>query len=223
MTTSHDHHRRSIRLREYDYSQAGAYFVTVCSWERECRFGEVTDGVMRLNGEGELVGECWRAIPDHFAMIEAVDYVVMPNHIHGIIIIPPVGTTHASPHNASPNGGSPEEIPCAEISSKGTSHHDSPIGNGNHLVVPRFFRATHASPLRSGPPPKSLGAVVGSFKSAVTKRINIIRNNPGGPVWQRNYYEHIIRDEADYLRIVEYIENNPLRWADDSLHPSKHP
>ena len=92
-----DHHRRSIRLREYDYSLAGAYFVTVCSRERECRFGEVAGGVMRLNGEGELVRECWMAIPDHFDTIEVVDYVVMPNHIHGIIIIHPVGATHASP------------------------------------------------------------------------------------------------------------------------------
>ena len=94
------HHRRSIRLRGYDYTSAGAYFITICAHRRECLFGEVVDGVMRLNVYGRVVDACWQAIPDHFPHVMLDVYVIMPNHVHGIIAIvddPPVGARHASP------------------------------------------------------------------------------------------------------------------------------
>ncbi len=163
-------HRRSVRLKGYDYTQAGAYFVTVCAWNHEPLFGEIVGGEMRLNGLGEVVRACWTAIPDHFTNVELADCVVMPNHIHGIIVMNTVGLTHLLPQ-------------------------------------------------RAGPPPNSLGAIIGSFKSAASKRIAILQCAHGGAVWQRNYYEHVIRDEADYNRIAEYVEHNPQRWAEDSLHP----
>jgi REP element-mobilizing transposase RayT len=175
------HHRRSIRLKGYDYTQAGAYFVTICTKDRACLFGHVADGVMRLNQMGHIVRQCWLAIPDHVPHVLLDEFVVMPNHVHGIIVIMPthdVGATHASPR---PN-------------------HDTP-------TRPR------------GPQRQSLGSIVGSFKSAVTKRINELRGTPGAPVWQRNYYEHIIRNDDDMARIRKYIVNNPLQWALDRENP----
>ena len=169
------HHRHSTRLRDFDYSGVGAYFVTVCVGGHECLFGQIADCEMRLSGLGEIVQECWSAIPDHFSTVELAEFVVMPNHLHGVIVIHDVGATHASPSR------------------------------------------------RAGPAPLSLGAIIGSFKSAVAKRINAMRGTTGAPVWQRNYYEHIIRNEADYNRIAEYIEHNPMRWVEDSLHPDAAP
>ena len=197
MATESDHHRRSIRLREYDYSRAGAYFVTICAWERECRFGEVVDGVMRLNGESAIVREEWLRTETVRKEIDLGEYVVMPNHIHGIVRI--VGA-----HGVRPICGHPIGVATHESIGRTTS--------GRTPCAPTVNRA-----------PKSLGALIAGFKSVATRRINIMRDNPGGPLWQRNYYEHIIRDEADYQRIAEYITNNPLRWAEDSLHPTKQP
>ncbi|NQU30319.1 MAG: transposase, partial [Anaerolineae bacterium] len=120
------HHRRSIRLKGYDYARDGAYFVTIVTWQREMLFGEVVDGVMVLNDMGEIVREEWERAPIVRPYIELGAYVVMPNHIHGILIF-------------------------------------------------------------------NVGAVIGQFKSIVTKRINTLHNSPGVPVWQRNYYDRIIR------------------------------
>ena len=164
------HNLRSIRLKEYDYTQPGAYFVTVCTWTRENLFGEVVDRDVRLNEKGHIVEECWNVIPEHFPQIELEAFVVMPNHIHGIIVI-----------------------------------------NGNDVVV----GATHASPLRkkSGPTPKSLGAIVGSFKSAAARRIKDKVGETG--IWQRSYYEHVIRDKKEWDLIRKYIEANPDNWEQD--------
>jgi len=181
------HHRRSIRLKGYDYTRAGAYFVTICTKDRACLFGDVADGVMRLNQMGHIVRQCWLAIPDHVPPVLLDEFVVMPNHVHGIIVIMPthivgarhaVGATHASP----------------------LQNHDTP-------TRPR------------GPQRQSVGSIVGSFKSAATKRINEQRGTPGAPVWQRDYFEHIIRNDESLNRIREYILNNPLQWALDRENP----
>lgn len=167
--------RRSIRLKGYDYSQAGAYFVTICTQDRVYLFGEVVDGEMRLNEWGEIVRQCWFDIPAHFPKAALDEFVVMPNHIHGIIVLV-----------------------------------DSPVG------------ATHASPLPTqprGPQRQSIASIVGSYKSAVAKRINQQRGTPGAPVWQRNYYEHIIRNDESLNRIRQYIAENPLRWEVDRENP----
>jgi len=171
---SHRHHRRSIRLKGYNYTHPGAYFITICTYKHRCLFGRVVDGEMRLNPLGQIVTNCWNEIPHHFPHAELDEFVVMPNHIHGVISI--VGATHASP-----------------------------------------LQQTH--PPR-GPIPGSLGAIVGSFKSAVTKRINRHRHTPGGVVWQRNYYEHIIRTELALNAIRQYIRDNPLRWHLDQYNPN---
>ncbi len=171
------HHRRSIRLKGYDYTQPGAYFVTLCTQGRAHLFGEVVDGEMRLNEAGLVAEQCWRAIPDHFPHTVLDAYVVMPNHLHGIVWIV-VGARHAVP---LPTPAVP--LPTAE----------------------QFGR----------PVPASLPTIIRSFKSAVTNRINALRQTPGASIWQRNYYEHIIRNEDALNRIRTYIQENPLRWARD--------
>ncbi len=193
------HHRRSIRLRDYDYSSAGAYFVTIRTENREGLFGNVTDGDMRLNNFGVVVAECWRALPTHFPAVELDEFVVMPNHFHGIFVLDTiVGAQHAAPGITTPG-------PICSVQ-KGAQH-AAPLQTSGHTNV------------MSG----SLGAIVRSFKSAASKRINEIRNDPGSPVWQRNYYERIIRNDHELERIREYIVNNPLQWTDDSDNPMNTP
>jgi REP element-mobilizing transposase RayT len=171
------HHRRSIRLKDYDYSQAGGYFVTICAYDRECLFGEIVNGEMRSNEFGQIVTDEWLRSAEIRAEIELGEYVIMPNHFHAIVLIT----------------------------------NDVPDRRGDRRVAPTV------APV--GPQSKSLGALMAGYKSAVTKRINAIRQSPGASVWQRNYYEHIIRNEADYRRIAEYVAENPRRWAEDTLHP----
>lgn len=179
------HHRRSIRLKGYDYSQEGGYFVTVDTWNHECIFGSIADGRMHLNGFGKIVGECWDLVPEHFPNVELDEFIIMPNHVHGIFII------------------------------MDDSVHMMESAGSTHSVG-----ATHASPLQQssrlhGPKSRSVGSIVGSFKSAAAKRINEIRGEPGARVWQRNYYEHVIRDEIEMNRIRQYIMDNPAKWESD--------
>jgi len=169
-------HRRTIRLRHYDYASAGAYFVTICTHLRSCIFGEIVDGRVILNTLGKIAETCWLMIPDHFVIADLDTYVIMPNHMHGIVVINTgVGARHALP-----------------------------------LRQPRTF---------GKPPAQALSSIVGSYKSAVTKRIHDLQRSQGQAIWQRNYYEHVIRTEHDLARIVEYITLNPLQWADDENHP----
>jgi REP element-mobilizing transposase RayT len=165
--------RRSIRLRDYDYASAGAYFVTIVTRDRKCLFGEVVNSQMRVNPWGQAAKAEWEKSAHIRSEIEMDAFVVMPNHVHGIIVI----------------DGAPG-------------------------------RATGRSPLRSGPTRRSLGAFVGGFKSAITSRINQLRNTPGAPVWQRNYFEHVIRNEESLNRIRQYILDNPARWEFDRENPS---
>ena len=188
-----EHHRRSIRLKGYDYSQAGAYFVTICAHGRECLFGEIENGFMRLNEYGDIVASEWLRSAEVRSEIECGEFVVMPNHFHGAVYI--VGAYGNTPHGIRPN------------------HIDAMDGERAHY----HDRAYCHTPLRS--PSRNVGAMVRGFKSAVSRCINEVRNTPGASVWQRNYYEHIIRDDADYNHIAEYIANNPQRWTEDSLHP----
>ena len=183
------HHRRSIRLKGYDYTQAGAYFVTLCVQGRECLLGAVTAGEMILNELGQIVREEWERSSEIRREIELDEFVVMPNHTHGIVWIIETDDVRASVRPPQP----------APVRAHG--------------------RAPQRAPQRA---PKSLGSFVAGFKSAATKRINEQRGMPGVPVWQRNYYEHIIRNDADLQRIREYIVNNPLKWDLDQLHPN-HP
>jgi len=174
---SQKHHRRSIRLKEYDYTQPSGYFVTVVTYHRDSLFGEIVNEEVQLNGMGIIADECWHAIPKHFPNVELGAYVVMPNHVHGIIVInESVGAQHAAPLRT------PQQKPNVK--------------------------------------PGSLGAIVRSYKSVVTRRIG--REQSATGIWQRNYYEHIIRDHRDWDRIHRYIESNPSMWAEDEENPIRH-
>lgn len=197
------HHRNTIRLQSYDYRTAGAYFVTICTFQKEPILADVIDGEARLTPQGNVVQECWNEIPQHFPNVELDMFVAMPNHLHGIIMIhDSVGATHASP----------------DVKTTGDvgARHASPDNATADQTRARHDRATHASPLhQSGPPKRSVGAIIGSFKSACTKRINGLRNTPGLPLWQRNYHERVIRNDEELNALRDYIQCNPARWEED--------
>mgnify|MGYP000870760424 CR=1 FL=1 len=188
------HHRRSIRLKGYDYTQPGTYFITMNTHLREWLFGRIVDGVMRLNALGEIALEEWHKTAELRPYVTLDEFCIMPNHVHGIIMI----------NDDSPMGGArsaPTIAPTARDIAPRTGDQPS-LGTGAARCAPTVAPTAH-----------SLAAIVRAYKSAVTKRINEIDNTPGMPIWQRNYYEHIVRNEADLTRIREYIRNNPLRWG----------
>jgi REP element-mobilizing transposase RayT len=187
------HHRRSIRLRGYDYSKTGAYFVTICTRNRECWLGEIVDGAMVLNDIGRIVQSVWEGLPDCFPTIALDAFVIMPNHIHGIIIVgaqfiaPSFQTTphsHAVFNNIASN-----DKPASVLFDQGVMNHAP-----------------------------TLGKIVRTFKAASVRQIR--KNNRAYFAWQRNYYEHISRDEDELDRTREYILQNPSRWAEDENNPA---
>ena len=175
------HHRQSIRVQGYDYSQAGAYFVTVVTHQRECLFGKIENGEMILNELGKIADECWRAIPEHFPFVELGMHVIMPNHMHGMIVI---------------------------------RADDSGIGRGAAMLRPYD---DDGNPHKVNVKPRSSGAIIRSYKSTVSYRINKEYNATG--IWSRNYHEHIIRNEHEMDNIWRCIESNPAQWDDDDENP----
>jgi putative transposase len=191
--------RRQLRLEGYDYTLAGAYFITVITHRRECLFGEVIDGEVVLSPYGEVVRTEWLASARIRREIQLYEdeYVVMPNHVHGIVWIVPE------------ESAVPKEL----------EDRVSP-GSTNKSVG-----ATGLSPLRQikyqkpGPAPRSLGSFIVGFKSSVTKGINQMRKKPGQPVWKRNYFDRVIRDEDELQHLRQYIYENPIRWELDRENP----
>jgi putative transposase len=178
------HHRRSIRLRDYDYAQAGAYFVTLCVDGRECLLGEIAAGEVRLTDAGLIVAQTWDSLPSRFAVVELDAFVIMPNHVHAIIVITD------PPPAVDPDPGS--------------------VGAG--LALPKNQGNPRVAP--------TVGDIVGAFKSISAIACNRLLARSGAPFWQRNYWEHVIRDDADLQRLRAYIEGNPGKWAEDKYHPS---
>ena len=175
------HHRRSIRLSTHDYAGAGEYFVTLCIHGWKCVLGVVADEEVKLTDIGRVVNEEWLRTSDLRSNVDLDKFVIMPNHLHGIIVI------HDERKGGEVSVGANGSSPLREnVSSPGKTPFRSPSG--------------------------TIGAVVRGFKAASTKRVNELRNTPGRPLWQRNYYEHIVRDERDLERIREYIAKNPERW-----------
>jgi len=214
------HHRRSIRLKGYDYSQAGAYFITLCTHNREHLFGEVVSGNMILNEYGKVASNEWAKTPEIRPHVALDVFVIMPNHMHGIIIINGRGESH-SPHNVDPpytanigESHSPHNINPPYTANTGELHSPGLDLPGNTNQSDPANKGECDSPPRS--PSNTIGAMVRGYKSAVTKQINLLR--PGGIIWQRNYYEHIIRNEQAYQTISGYIINNPLQWQEDKFY-----
>lgn len=205
-----NHKRRSIRLKDYDYSQPGGYFITICTHQRQPLFGEIVraglaPAQMKLNEYGEIAHAQWLQIPLRFDLVELGEFVIMPTHIHGILIIhEPVmsvgaGFTPAGmdepgqPQTGQPQSGQPQGLPLREIND-----------NGENQGLTR--RAT-------------IGNIVGAYKSLVASeclKIYKNRNEAMGKLWHRNYYERIIRSESEQNQIAEYILSNPASWDADS-------
>jgi len=229
------HHRHSIRLQGFDYASAGGYFVTIVTWHRECLFGNVIDKHMQLNKVGKIVEWEWLELPKRLPYVSLGAYVVMPNHFHGILFIhEPVGATRQGPTESSsgieplqivtkdgidgsplrPNDPTPASLGASRQGQIRPPSSTEPLQSiTNDGIV--------GSPLRpNGPKPASLGAILAQFKSRVTKRIWKIPKFEGTPIWQRNYYEHIIRDETALQNMTRYIEANPLLWEEDQENPA---
>lgn len=202
MMSHHDPNRRgrrSIRLKGYDYSLPGAYFITVCTHRREPVFGQIDDGLMHPNPLGRIVERAWSDLPNHYPHVRLDAFCVMPNHVHGIIVL--VEDDRASPctGGSGPDGrdrtSQNAPIPACE-----------PVDGETRPYYPKIVR--HALP-----------EIVRAFKSFSARRINHLRGTPGIPVWQRNYYERIIRDQVEYKRICDYILTNVQRWETDIDYP----
>lgn len=204
------HHRRSIRLKDYDYSHSGAYFVTVCAWKKECLFGEIKNGEMLLSEYGEIVMKCWDGLPDHYQNVQLDEFVIMPNHIHGIIVLN-VGAGFKPARIAAAAQAAAAQAAAAQAAAAQAAAariDKAPLaadaGDKNRAGLKPAPTKGHALP-----------EIVRAFKTFSSRRINEARNTPGGPVWQRNYYERIIRDDRELHAIREYIRYNPLKWEED--------
>jgi putative transposase len=195
------HHRKSIRMKGYDYSQAGLYFITICCHKHKFLFGNITSNhqkttgcqtpVMLLNDAGKIANNCWLEIPQHFPNVILHEYIIMPNHVHGIIELTPQKTTTGT-----------ENYPARTdflVSDFGAND----IGANNHSPL---FRS----------PSKTIGSIVRGYKIGVTKWFR--QNTAVKNVWQRNYYDNIIFNQQAYQRISEYIVNNPAKWVVDKFY-----
>lgn len=210
------HRRRSIRLKGYDYSRAGAYFITICTRDRAHLFGDVIAGKMRLNDFGRIVRATWDRLPDHY-QVELDAFVVMPNHVHGIVVIPRTVATGAHSHAGGPPdpvGAGSKPAPTAPAVPNMPAP-AAPASPNIPTTTPPASPDIPTTPATPRPKHHGLPEIVRGFKTFSARRINEHRGTPGTSVWQRNYYEHIIRDEAALRRIRRYIINNPARWAFD--------
>ena len=165
------HRRRSIRLRGYDYSQAGQYFVTICTQNRLHLFGEIMAGRMVLNDAGKMVAETWLWLQQQYDYVDLGKWVIMPNHLHGML-----------------------------------------------SIIDGCRGGSRTAPTGGNVPGKPLGRLIGAFKTVSTKQNNETRNTPGMKLWQRNYWEHIVRNDNEYVRISQYIIDNPAKWQNDKLN-----
>ena len=177
-----EHHRQSIRLNGYNYAESGAYFVTICTQGHPCLFGEIVDGQTHANALGQMVQETWCDLPDHYPHVELDAFVLMPNHVHMVIV----------------------------------------LTEGSDVVGAGFKPALVHGPV---PTPDStkrhgLAEIVRAFKTFSSQKVNKCRGLRGVPLWQRNYYEHIIRNERALTHIRRYITENPQRWAQDRENPA---
>ena len=197
--------RRSIRLQGRDYAFPGAYFVTICSHEQRHIFGTVRDSRLIPSELGRLVRECWVAIPLHFAQVDLKDFEVMPNHLHGLISITRKVTTApaaAAAATAPATNSPPSNWPPSLV---GAQHCCAlpPDGFGQAEVKPH-----------------SLGAIMRSFKSIVARRAHE-ELRWKGPIWQRNYFERLLRDGKEFAEASRYIAENPRRWEWDRENPER--
>ncbi len=215
------HNRRSIRLKGYDYAQSGLYFITICCQNRACIFGHIENGIMIMNQYGKIAHKHWENTIEIRNNIELHEFVVMPNHIHGIIQISRRGVSH-TPHVYNEMGLT-NNIPKNDFHSSSlhgvshTPHTYNEMGLTDNIQTNDYHSSSLQgvcdTPLRS--PSQTIGAIIRGYKSSVTKQLNLMGYND--TIWQRNYHEHIIRNEQSYIKISNYIIHNPANWDKDVL------
>lgn len=197
------HYRRSIRLKGNDYTQPGAYFITICAYQRMHVFGEVIDGEMVLNETGKTTRYEWFKTAELRPYVELFEneFMVMPNHTHRIIhIVDRVGT----PHGGVQHG---EDTRAGEQAAEQAGQRTGQTRTGQRPVP---TRESFGKPV-----PGSIPTIVRAYKSAVTYAVNAAGNTHGSIMWQKNYYEHVIRNDHEFQNIGWYIVNNPLNWRVD--------
>jgi len=195
---SKTYHRKSIRLLSYDYSSTGAYFVTICTQNRKCLFGEIMEADVNLNEIGKMVLWHWRRIPHHFPNVKLDKKIVMPNHIHGIIWISDDDVDVGAKHSKKPT----------LLNNQNCLENASPLQDDLSRQIP------------IGTKPQALSAIVQNFKSVTSRKFNRMRLHDHTTLWQRNYFDRIVRDEDELKRIREYIIYNPLKWESDKENPA---
>jgi REP element-mobilizing transposase RayT len=196
------HHRRSVRLQGYDYSQAGAYFLTVCVRNRACVLSGIQEGVIRLSPVGEVAAFCWESIPDHFPSAALDAFVVMPNHLHGIVVLlKPVALEQCTACRA----------PTTEAGFR--EGFGSPV-KGSIPTIVRSFKAAVTKAINDDP---GRGT---ACRALVADRLGPLPPGRIPSIWQSSYYEHVIRNERSLNQLRDYISANPARWIEDSLHPA---
>ncbi|MBK9422419.1 MAG: hypothetical protein IPN44_15435 [Flavobacteriales bacterium] len=201
----HRPQRKSIRLRGYDYTQRGAYYVTICTDDRSHAFGRIADAIVCLSPLGHIVDECWHAIPTHFPNVMIDAFIIMPNHVHGVVVI----ADHAGARDLAPDAVAPPDAIVTPVPDT------TPSPDYDTIMVPST--PDGGSPPRTRPRiiPGSLGAIVQGFKAGVTRQARKRGVAVPSTIWQRNYYDHIVRDAEDHARIAKYIADNPVNWELD--------
>ena len=206
--------RKSIRLKGYDYAQPGFYFITIVTKNHRNLFGKIKYGEMILNKAGKIAEKYWLEIPQHFPNTRLHEYIIMPNHIHGIIEILEKGEKGNNEMNALAEDNSEDQANNNSVRANNSldvrANYYSPVLHPNNNNFSSSFRS----------PSMTIGSIIRGYKIGVTKwfRENYPEKFPiGKSIWHRNYWEHIIRNEKEYLRISRYIINNPAKWEIDKL------
>ena len=205
--------RANPRHSDFDYRTFAAYFVTICAHERRCLFGTVQRGRMVLNERAKIVVEEWEQSEEMRDEVVLDAFVVMPNHLHGIVCLVPPGVDDVSPRGYDLDVGcGPTHLESGSDDDVGPHRHAALHDHSGH---PRW---EDGRPQRHA---KSLGSMIAGFKGAVTARINERRDTPGASVWQSRYHDRILRDEGEWRACREYIIRNPERWVEDRHRPHR--
>jgi REP element-mobilizing transposase RayT len=214
----------STRLPGWDYSSPGFYFVTICVKNRECLFGEIINGKMVVNEFGRIVQNCWDDLTNHYNRIKLDEFIIMPNHVHGILIILSENDYCNDSISSDCHNVETGFKPNVETGLRPVLKGGVPVipGRSNHIVTGKSLIETGLKPVstekskfQASQKRHGLSEIVRALKSYSAQRINKIRNSSGITIWQSLFYDHIIRDEDDLLMIREYIQNNPAKWEED--------
>ncbi len=222
------HTRKSIRYKGYNYAGSGLYFITICIYKRELLFGEIMNFEMNLNNIGNLVKNEWLLSESIREELTLDEFIIMPNHLHGIVkfimqddfkgrLVEDNALTYDSSVGAQGIAPLPGCHPTLGLDKQ--AHSGAPLPSHSMLRLDK--QAHSGAPLRRLP--KSLGSFIAGFKATSTKSVNVERGKPGYPLWQRNYYEHIIRNEDELYKIRDYIRGNPMKWEYDEENPNSDP